>query len=247
MAIVVKDYTCPTFSRLLIDHERRNLISLTEHFLFGKQSIDIHTVFEDLIRDLTAFFDSNKGDYFIRLSTLSPKDACLALVCNNNEDAVVPLADRLNVLRVNTALQCMLVLSHSYRALEEIENNCIPQSIELLPWVQVNHITEVRVFIQNNVIRAISQYYVDDFPTFPLDISYFKRVCHFVTNLDLSFNTVCADVGLTESNEMILIELNAIDNDLDFILFDSCPIDVIEPITIRYLVDGCVVQIVDSI
>lgn len=257
MSIVVKDYTTPVFSCVLSATDRARLVDLIETCLRKLRSVDksipyvhhhAHKRLPDVYHTIDDFFKRNPGKYFLRLSTLSPKDASLYLLYGGDEDRDAPVADRLSVLCVQSVKQCFEVLCHSQRAFIDLEYESCEESIELLPWKSLDHSSEVRAFVRNGRVQWISQYYCDDFSNFmgspEVANAYLERVMHWVNGNDLfkRWTALGVDVGLTkdgstEDDSLTLIELNAWDDSLDLCLFDECDDKSIQ---FRYLSNGIV-------
>lgn len=140
----------------------------------------------DLIAALDKHFasdDFHEKDFFLRLSSLSPKDAYFVLRRNrffkmrepgmpvvdddNEEDAcsMEELEDELQCLRVSSTKQCLLLLTHSYRVFIDLEYDTIPNgnALLLLPWRggKFWYASETRVFVKDGRVQAMTEYYTD--------------------------------------------------------------------------------------
>ena len=146
---------------------------------------EINTNLLQMHNKFKIFFDNNKGVYFIRMNTISPKDVSMFLEDNNsinsNENNEVDdkydepmIRNDINYLKINTenfessdeiAKYCIQILCHSERIKLDIQYEkeligIIPLNIILLPWKDINISTETRCFIKSNKLIAISQYYL---------------------------------------------------------------------------------------
>ena len=129
---------------------------------------------------LSLFFEANRNKtYFIRLSTVSPKDARMYLYEDEDskseqEDELKDIRDDIMELEVGIPVQktcelsaekCLQLLCHSERIKYEIqltENLSEKQmSLLLLNWNPTSLATETRCYIFKWKIVAISQYFVD--------------------------------------------------------------------------------------
>ena len=193
---------------------------------------------KQLLVKLTQFFETNPDSYFLRLSTISPKDAYYQLCVETPDELEIvdskPTLDQikrdLSVLKVQTAEQCLLVLCHSERVMRDIELE--GQSIVLQQWKPILHDTETRCFVKNGKLLAISQYWADldqgytSFPDFnPTD--FLERVKTFIKELQnrksvnhtFPYQDAVVDIAYCES-QLILIEMNPYTGDTDSALFE---------------------------
>jgi len=144
----------------------------------------IRELVPNLVAALDKYFSSiGKTKHFIRLSTLSPKDAYPVLKYNKfhhqlkqiayedrHEEESEPmisaseLHEELQFLCVSNTDDCLRLLTHSYRTFIDLssgvkENN----AVLLLPWKGDDfwYESETRVCVKNGRVRAMSEYYTD--------------------------------------------------------------------------------------
>lgn len=123
---------------------------------------------DKLYISLNDFFKSQPGNYFLRISECSPKDAWYQLCTetpSSDDESKATIDDirrDLDVLKVNNAEQCILVLCHSLRIFYEMDSIRPNTAIILMPWKNnILHDTETRCFIKNKKLLVFSQYYCD--------------------------------------------------------------------------------------
>lgn len=121
------------------------------------------------------FLDNKNNEYFLRLNMLSPKDAYYFINNNTNlleleniEEIVTEevIKRNLEYLHVGFPINkiedhCIKILLHSDRVLCELiyEENEI--YVLLLDYKNIDHKSELRCFVKNRKLVAISQYYLD--------------------------------------------------------------------------------------
>jgi len=226
--------------------------------------------YESLLTSLETFFTLEPGSYFLRLSTLSPKDAFYYLnrdsidldELSDNETST-EIKDSLNVLKVSSPMECIQVLLHSYRVLCELDDYKLNENaILLMPWKNIVHDTETRCYVNNKRLVAFSQYYTDCTDSYASVISiteFYRKVVDFVndyiTNNELttlsSINNFVIDLSQQyDSTNIMMIELNTYDRNTDSCLFSWDEIDLmvmtelpINPI-FRYMSDNKLVEII---
>jgi len=186
----------------------------------------------ELLADLDSWFSHNAGTAaFVRLSSLSPKD--YAWFYRQGEWPTIKECGE--ALRVESANQIIEVLTHSFRVYEHMQDNPTrPEAIVLLPWLELQHCTEVRVFIRDDRIRWISQqhtarynFYTDEerywFHDDKRRTLYIDQVIGFCrTKMNPKYGpTYCIDVAMTVDSQIVLIEMNRWDSELDQLLFSK--------------------------
>ena len=187
---------------------------------------------------LTLFFKSNPDNvYFIRLSTVSPKDARIYLDNNNlcEYDDLKDITMDIQELKVGVSIQkspqqasikCIQLLCHSERIKYEIQLNTstINTSLLLLNWKSINIKTETRCYITKWKIVCISQYYSDlnnvygseNIPTLYYAIikylnTQIKFNKHKMAHLNGNF-VIDLDIDISNPNDIIIdtIEYNGL-------------------------------------
>lgn len=217
MSVVVTDYAIPAFRRVLSAEERMILVTMYEMFSAERARRDLAALYADL----DAFFASHPGaPFFLRLSTLSPKDAYL------DEDDSIP--DALRRLRVSDAHSCIDLLCHSHRARIDLDFETAEEAIELLHWLDLDHATETRFFVRGGRVVAATQYY-EDLPYQP-DLAFVREAIALIEAHPILAKRpdVAADVGKTIDGRTVLIEFNTLDENLDTCCFES--LDDLEPV-----------------
>ena len=259
----VEEYTKDSdicFKYILSENDRQILADIIYDVLLKYkspiQSIPYVKSCIDRIRhiynSLDDFFNKNPGHYFLRLSTLSPKDAyyqlCVEMTDTNDEDITVDdIRKEINVLCVDRAEKCIQVLCHSLRVGIELRNVKTDLSILLLPWKDdILHDTETRCFIKNNKLIAFTQYYTDlstGYESINMEINgekYREVVIDFVNRLLIPYENAVVDVavssrylndGILDVDKMIFIEINPFNEDTESYLFTWDEILSINPET----------------
>ena len=141
--------------------------SPTQTIPFVKSSIpQLSYLYENLI----TFFNNNPGEYFLRTSNCSPKDAWYQLYsetpsADEIDESVITLEEierDICVLKVSDAEQCIMVLCHSERIYYDMEFDETENAIILMPWRKdILLDTETRCFVKNRKLIGFSQYYCD--------------------------------------------------------------------------------------
>jgi hypothetical protein len=228
--------------------------------------------YESLLMALTMFFTEKPGSYFLRLSTISPKDAYYYLNKDSidyndlsDDETADEIKHSLNILKVSSPMECIQVLFHSFRVLCELNDNCSDENaVLLMPWKNIAHDTETRCYVNNKKLIAISQYYTDCVDSYTsikvndinLDKFYYKIiefVNNFIINMDKELlpNDFVIDMCQKyDSNDIMMIELNIYDRNTDSCLFtwdeidDLCNLNLIEykPV-FRYMKNKKLVEI----
>jgi len=180
--------------RPLSDDEKRILCGIILHVLYNFQDAadsrayawaECRKQLAPLVADLEAHFQSGNAPRFLRLSSLSPKDAYFVLAHNrfftkrvlsseernrNDEQAdppvsLVELQEELRILRVRSAYECLVLLCHSYRTYIDLENDETRSgnALLLLPWRadEFWYASETRVMVRDGRILTTSEYYSD--------------------------------------------------------------------------------------
>lgn len=230
-SVAVAEYNAnPAFSRVLTPVERQVLVALNHAAQFRKDSVAyverrVRNRLPELLSDLEVFFVDHPGTpFFLRLSTLSPKDAF--------RTEHVPDTD-LSVLKVYDAMRCLVVLCHSMRARIDLDFEMGDEAIVLLPWLELNHATETRLFVRGARVIAASQYYVDD-PAYVPDEAFLRDAIALVERHPILARRpdVSADVCLDTRGRVVLVEFNNLDENLDPCLFDG--VDQLVPGEMRW-------------
>ena len=232
----VEEYTKPSdisFRYVLSTDDKKILSDIIYSVLskFTKPSQTIPFV-ENSIRQIQhiydafdKFFTENPGNYFIRLSTLSPKDAWYQLMCDtpsiedvNDIDDELTIDDiqrELSVLKVSNAKQALMVLCHSDRVRVDLEFREHEIAILLLPWKDdILHDTETRCFIRNKKLIAFSQYYADLKPGYQsishknvLPNTFYNVVCQYIED-----QIHCDKIPYTDSVIDIALSANCLNS-----------------------------------
>lgn len=166
--------------RYLLSENEKNIITRIIHQVLNKYNSPTETIpfvksqlvdLNNLYNTLDYFFKNQPGSYFIRTSNCSPKDAYYQLYSETPnidevEDMVITLEEierDLEVLKVNNAEECLLVLCHSERIYQDMKYSySTDNSIILMEWKDdIILDTETRCFVKNNKIIGFSQYYCD--------------------------------------------------------------------------------------
>lgn len=209
------------FSHEMDEHQRTELAGLCRDNIITPRSTDRwhHT---ELFRALKEFFATSPGQYFVRLETRSPKDAWYQWVCDEEAEMAVPYSievvkRNMDFLRVSSADQCMCVLTHSLRVLDDLR---APNSVLLLPWRTIAHATEVRCFVLDGKLVAACQYYHLPDRNAREMVALFDVVLHFFRSHSLPYSDCSVDVHLADSGKIEVVEYNPMDDDLDTIEFE---------------------------
>lgn len=217
--------------------------------------------YDSLLSCLTGFFTKTPGVYFLRLSTLSPKDACYYLNRSANDVADLSnetsdeIKNSLNILKVTSPMECIQVLFHSYRVFCELDHSTDMNAVLLLPWKNIVHDTETRCYVNNKRLIAISQYYTDCIDSYVSVISiddFYRKIVDFVNyyiknNELLSVDKFVIDLSQEyNSRNIMMIELNIYDRNTDSCLFTWDEIDNLctkecKPV-FRYMVNKIVIE-----
>ena len=195
---------------------------------------------QGLYDELQAFFETRPGGYFIRLSTLSPKDAYYQLFVDTPsaaeaaEDEAVTLADikrDLAVLRVSSAEQALLVMTHSERVYFEVEFDR-PNAVLLMPWMDnILTDTETRCFVRGRKMVTFTQYYADlpsGYASVPFDAqTFYTGVCDFIQSLleTIPYEDCVIDIALSDPSTFLFIEINPLNHNTDAGLFEWDELD----------------------
>ena len=195
--------------------------------------------YKNLLSSLEKFFTENKGSYFIRLSTLSPKDSYYYLNRTPNSDSdsdseeektesIDDVRKRLEILKVSSPMECIQVLLHSHRVFCDLESESIGQiGIILTKWLNIKYNTETRCYVKNKKLLAFSQYYTDcDDYYHHLDIDkFYTNICDFIEALvkdknKVPYENAIIDVCyLDDGKELHMIEINNYDQNTDSCLY----------------------------
>jgi len=248
-----EEYLAPEeikFRYILSATERKILIQIIDDVLrkykSPKESIpyvkDCMTQISELCRAMNEFFEKNPGNYFIRLSSCSPKDAyyqlCVETPAEDEVEDIVVTPDliklELSLLKVSTVEQCILVLCHSERVFYDLDSS-LEMAVLLMDWKNdILYDTETRCFIKGSKLVAFSQYYVDLENGYKsvLDNSQisvsdiYHRVLHFINHLlttnKVPYSDAVVDIAMSniENNGFIFIEINPFNIGTDSGLFD---------------------------
>lgn len=201
---------------------------------------------EGVYNDLEKFFRANPGEYFLRLSTLSPKDAYYQLFLDTptQEEAeqdttpvsIDDIKRDLSVLKVSNTEQTLLVLLHSERVYFDVEFEK-ENAILLMRWNdKILTDTETRCFVRNHKLIAFSQYYADldtGYTSVEFNpIKFYDSVCRFVQRLletkKIPYENAVVDISSSPSEEMLFIEINQFNHDTDSCMFEWEEIDSLE-------------------
>ena len=192
----------------------------------------------NILQALDKFFLEHPGNFFLRLSTCSPKDAYYQLYRDTPEsdeesedDEPMTINDikrDLEVLKVNSAEQVLLVLTHSERMYFDFEFKESELAICLLPWQDdFSHDCETRCFIKGGVLIGFSQYYcdlangysgVDNYEVF------YSQVIDFIKELQqggrIPYDDAVVDITLDSGKKLMFIEINGFNIGTDSCLFE---------------------------
>lgn len=241
------------FRHVLLNDERKNLVNISynaiNNYTSSKDSkayvISKSSEYNNLLKSLTQFFDISPGSYFLRLSTLSPKDAYYYLnrddisyddLKNLSEvdETANEIKNSLDILKVSSPIECIQLLCHSFRVLCELdEYNLDENAVLLMPWKNIVHDSETRCFVKNKKLVCFSQYYtdcVDSYSSIVLIDDFYKKIIQFVTDLILNKKNLPEDFVIDvsqkiNSTDLIMIELNIYDRNTDSCLFSWDEID----------------------
>ncbi|VBB19053.1 hypothetical protein YASMINEVIRUS_1585 [Yasminevirus sp. GU-2018] len=184
----VEEYNHDTFFRYVLSSDEKKVMSDIAYDVINKCHSDTESrklveskrdEYQHVFDTVKNFFDEHPGSYFLRLSTLSPKDAYDYLNRPAEEESTEDsesnassedefnetskeIAERINVLKVCSADQTFQVLLHSYRVFCDLESDCAgDNAILLMKWREIQHDTETRCYVKDRKLLAISQYYID--------------------------------------------------------------------------------------
>lgn len=211
--------------------------SPTETIPFVKSSL---CKLPDLYQSLDIFFSKNPGDYFLRTSNCSPKDAWYQLCSETPTEEEIDdkpitleeIARDIDILRVNNAEQCLLVLCHSERIYYDMEFDDLVNAVILMPWrTDILLDTETRCFVKNKKLLGFSQYYCDlanGYTSVNNVISMDKlaeKIIVFVNNLVLDekfpYEDAVIDLAISRNtNDLIFIEINGFNTNTDSCLYE---------------------------
>lgn len=195
--------------------------------------------------NLTSFFATHQGSFFLRLSTISPKDAYYQLYLETPEEKDIvdskPTLDQINrdlsVLKVNSAEQSLLVLCHSERVMRDVE---LPnQAILLLKWKTLLTDTETRCFVKAGKLIAVSQYWADLSNGYASlkgfnPKTFLDQVKSFMFELKIPYFDAVVDLAVQSNFQLILIEMNPYGSDTDSSLFEWDELVELEQVKFKF-------------
>jgi hypothetical protein len=202
---------------------------------------EIASTLAEIHKRLDEFFGRKPGEYFLRFSNCSPKDAWYQLCSetpeldeeqdDQSEDILTEeeIKRDIDVLRVTSAKQVLMVLCHSERIYYEAECDKGDNAIILLPWNdKILYDTETRCFVRNGKLIAFSQYY------YGLQTGYKSLKCDFpgefclqvtdkintITSNNFPYKDAVIDLAVSSKHtkddlEFIFIEVNPFDENTD--------------------------------
>jgi hypothetical protein len=197
-----------------------------------------------LCSELTLFFTKNSDDcFFIRMNTISPKDASMFMSDHTNDEWTCytekDITNDINYLKVgvpifgtvgDTVERCIQLICHSERVNLDLKLFNGELSILLLPWVDIKNSTETRCYIKSGKLLAISQYYedlVDCYDGVDMDTLYDLIISFFESNRKkLPQLDVTMDLHI-KGGELFIIEYNNF-TESDKCLFTSSQLDLLE-------------------
>jgi hypothetical protein len=236
------------FRYILSDNEKKILCDISYDVINKCKTSDESKQFvinkkadyESLLSALTEFFTKKPGSYFLRLSTLSPKDAYYYLNKEfidldnlDDEETSHEIKNELNILKVSTPIECIQLLLHSYRVLCELDSHYYDENaVILMPWKNIVHDTETRCYVYNRRLIAISQYYtdcIDSYTSIKSIDDFYHKIINFINNYideiekrqncSIPNNFVIDLAKDYDSDNIMMIELNTYDENTDSCLF----------------------------
>lgn len=174
----LKDYTAKTYFIRLSEEQAMALSDLSYDFIQNNRK------FEEIVSDIKiktiykkikAIVNKFPNGFFVRLNSRSPKDSELIMKQgidrlkkikkfepgNLNDKLISKLEARFLGLRLKTAKDCLQVLLDSRRIrndLEELISFGDLPTIVIREFLDINPLTELRVFVKDRRIVAITQY-----------------------------------------------------------------------------------------
>jgi hypothetical protein len=171
------------------------------------------------------------------------------LSSQDSENELIKIEDikrDIDMLKVNNAKQCLLILCHSQRVYYDMEFCEGDLSIILMPWKEdIIYDTETRCFVKNKMLVALSQYYCDlphgyftlrkkfDMMDFVNQVKLF--IDDLIINNKIPFDNAVVDVAVSNNvmkvnvlsnDNLIFIEINPFDQTTDSCLFEWSEIDL---------------------
>lgn len=206
----------------------------------------------ELSKQLNDHFNSNPTKhYFLKLNKLSPKDAYYIITNDSNldDESELSLDDikrDLDILHVGLPVgrladYCINILLNSDRvycelAFSDVEENI---SVLLLDYININHQTETRIYVKNNKLIGISQYYCDLNNVYvnsnqnTPDIANIPDIIKKFLNIKTDLTSYVCDIYFDNKLNPELIELNPFAHSTDSCLFDWDTLEL-EPLEFRY-------------
>eukprot|EP01126_Amoeba_proteus_P043556 TRINITY_DN4789_c0_g2_i3.p1 TRINITY_DN4789_c0_g2~~TRINITY_DN4789_c0_g2_i3.p1 ORF type:complete len:348 (-),score=57.72 TRINITY_DN4789_c0_g2_i3:222-1133(-) len=200
-----------------------------------------NSVLNPLYFRLANFFSENPEQFFfLRLSSISPKDAYTFMCpCNDDCDDEEIITRSINFLKVGvtlfqspekTAEHCIQLLCHSERIKLDIQFEETKRlSVLLLPWKFIKIKNETRCFIKNGILIGISQYYEDLSDCYEDVPKLYDSIITFFNSMQQSFplQDITVDLNIVESKVVEIIEYNQF-KDSDKCFFSNDDLDELE-------------------
>jgi hypothetical protein len=196
---------------------------------FNLTKMAINSNLNKLYLELEKFFIIHPDEYyFIRMNTISPKDAStfINVTSSSLEDKNDLYTDDMikndiNYLKISvllfgspqaTAEYCIQLLCYSERVNLDIKFVNDKLCLLLLPWIDINNSTETRCFRKSGKLLAISQYYEDLTNCYDdVDVIYTSILSFFETNKHkLPETNISMDLHI-KNNNVNIIEYNYFD------------------------------------
>jgi len=206
----------------------------------------------ELSKQLNNYFNSNPTKhYFLKLNKLSPKDAYYIITNDSNldDESELSLDDikrDLDILHVGLPVgrladYCINILLNSDRVYCELAFSDVEEiiSVLLLDYKNINHQTETRIYVKNNKLIGISQYYCDLNNVYvnsnqnTPDIANIPDIIKKFLNIKTNLTSYVCDIYFDNKLNPELIELNPFTHSTDSCLFDWDTLEL-EPLEFRY-------------
>ena len=208
---LVKKYTIP---REKYEMDKKEMETLADCLFYCEENLsdkDIVKKFPRLAKFLKAELEKYKQGIFIRWDNRSPKDYFF-YYCKTAED--------IHPKPIKTVEECFRVLLNSERLAEDIFAGLFNGVLWASPFVEIKH--EMRGFVYENKLFALSQYYYKDYDRLLAEHAMFYAEHYFDLwdKIRLPFSTYVIDFGWNmQAKKPIIIELNPFNKLTDPCLF----------------------------
>lgn len=215
------------------------------NIIYQDGKMDLKSLIEDIGKlkklhtALVSHFENNpKKDFFLRLSSLSPKDAYCYMTPGaldiDEDQTILTIKRDIEFLRSGTpsrgsaqsaADHCINVLCHSDRVYGKLqyEDPDRPDrlAVMLLDWQSANHLCETRCFVYKGKLLAISQYYCELSDCYTDTKQTYNNVIKFITSIceQLPKKDCVVDVDISDDNSIRIIEYNPFNSESDSCLY----------------------------